>query len=327
MNIIRTLFVAASACVAAGAQAVLISDDLIGNEHLCVGFDCVNGESFVQSGGLRPDIPVKLKENNLRLTFTDTTASESTYQWATAFTQTSGYYMVGGLGKAWAFEANESGNGGVSQMVIGRFPTLAPRVLSDGTAKDYACSFGAMAVELEDPVPAGQPATSSQLDQVTYQATGEERCLTIEEQFARNNSGAFYAEPVIRLLPKSLVDVSGGGDPVYEEAPSAVLLGIGSTEVAGAVSVGAEGKLQRLSMLAEAVNELEVVTRDQLAGLPFAAQKAALVTIAADITALEARVAALEVEESGSSKGGPFGLAFFSALLFMLAALRRRVLA
>lgn len=54
----------------------VINDDLIVDGSLCVGFDCVNGESFGFD-------TIRLKENNLRIKFEDTssTASFPTTDW------------------------------------------------------------------------------------------------------------------------------------------------------------------------------------------------------------------------------------------------------
>ncbi len=60
-------FVASSATV---ADIVHNDDVIINNSSLCVGFDCVNGESFGSD-------TVRLKENNLRIHFADTSNSLS----------------------------------------------------------------------------------------------------------------------------------------------------------------------------------------------------------------------------------------------------------
>lgn len=62
-------------------------DDVIVDGSLCVGVDCVNGESFGFD-------TIRLKENNLRIDFTDTSVSAS-------FPTTD-----------WELQANESSNGG-----------------------------------------------------------------------------------------------------------------------------------------------------------------------------------------------------------------------
>jgi hypothetical protein len=71
----------------------IILDDLIITGSACIGFDCVNGESFGFS-------TIRLKENNLRIDFNDTSTSAS-------FPSTD-----------WEIEANESANGGLNAFSI-----------------------------------------------------------------------------------------------------------------------------------------------------------------------------------------------------------------
>ncbi|NIM12421.1 MAG: hypothetical protein GTO45_09930, partial [Candidatus Aminicenantes bacterium] len=51
-------------------QDQVILDDLIVDGSICVGFDCVNGESFGFD-------TIRLKENNLRIRFVDTSSTAS----------------------------------------------------------------------------------------------------------------------------------------------------------------------------------------------------------------------------------------------------------
>lgn len=62
-----TLAIFLAASIGARADQV-IPDDLIVQSSLCVGFDCVNGEVFNSS-------TIRLKENNLRIEFLDTSVS------------------------------------------------------------------------------------------------------------------------------------------------------------------------------------------------------------------------------------------------------------
>jgi hypothetical protein len=70
----------------------VIADDLIVQGSLCVGFDCVNGESFGFD-------TIRLKENNLRITFTDT--STGTFP-----------------SNDWTLTANDSASGGANKFSI-----------------------------------------------------------------------------------------------------------------------------------------------------------------------------------------------------------------
>jgi hypothetical protein len=71
----------------------VIADDLIVQSSICTGFDCVSGESFGFD-------TFRLKENNLRIHFDDTSAS------------------AGYPANDWRFIANDSGSGGGNFMAI-----------------------------------------------------------------------------------------------------------------------------------------------------------------------------------------------------------------
>jgi hypothetical protein len=74
-------------------QDQVINDDLIVNGSICAGFDCVNGESFGFD-------TLRLKENNLRIKFEDTSTSASF------------------PGNDWQLTANDSSNGGANKFSI-----------------------------------------------------------------------------------------------------------------------------------------------------------------------------------------------------------------
>jgi len=76
-----------------GTQDQLILDDLIVTGSLCVGFDCINGESFGFD-------TIRLKENNLRIKFQDTSTSASFPS------------------NDWQITANDSTNGGANKFSI-----------------------------------------------------------------------------------------------------------------------------------------------------------------------------------------------------------------
>ena len=71
----------------------VIADDLIVDGSACIGFDCVNGESFGFD-------TIRLKENNLRIKFDDTSTAAS-------YPRTD-----------WQLRANASANGGASEFAI-----------------------------------------------------------------------------------------------------------------------------------------------------------------------------------------------------------------
>lgn len=94
MKLIKIAFIFPLAlCTAVDADQV-INDDLIVNQFsLCVGGDCVNGESFGSD-------TLRLKENNLRIHFDDTSAAADF------------------AANDWRITINESHNGGLNKFSI-----------------------------------------------------------------------------------------------------------------------------------------------------------------------------------------------------------------
>jgi len=76
-----------------GVKDFVINDDLIVDGSACIGFDCVNGESFGFD-------TLRLKENNLRIKFDDTSVAASYPR------------------NDWQLTANDSANGGASKFSI-----------------------------------------------------------------------------------------------------------------------------------------------------------------------------------------------------------------
>ena len=76
-----------------GVRDFVINDDLIVDGSACIGFDCVNGESFGFD-------TLRLKENNLRIKFDDTSVAASFPR------------------NDWQLTANDSANGGASKFSI-----------------------------------------------------------------------------------------------------------------------------------------------------------------------------------------------------------------
>jgi len=107
---------------------IVVADDLVVRDSVCVGQDCVNGEAF--TGEI-----LKLKENNLRIGFVDTSASASPDD-------------------DWKLVANSSMNGGGSYMSV-EVKELT-FVLSDGTAIDWDCTVSPP-VDTGLTIPAGVP--------------------------------------------------------------------------------------------------------------------------------------------------------------------------
>ena len=93
----KTLIAASCLAAAVGVSNVIadqqILDDLIVGGSACIGFDCVNGESFGFD-------TIRLKENNLRIKFVDTSTSASFPT------------------NDWQLTANDSSNGGANKFSI-----------------------------------------------------------------------------------------------------------------------------------------------------------------------------------------------------------------
>ena len=119
---------ALTAGIAMADQVIL--DDLIVQGSACIGVDCVNGENFGFD-------TIRLKENNLRIKFQDTSASAS-------FPSTD-----------WELQANESGNGGRNEFVIRDVTTDRDVAIFEGGAPNNALVVeddGDIGIGLLDPV-------------------------------------------------------------------------------------------------------------------------------------------------------------------------------
>lgn len=127
-----SIFAAAAALgLASAAQADnVILDDLIVDGSACIGFDCVNGESFGFD-------TLRLKENNLRIKFQDTSAS------------------AGFPTNDWQLTANDSSNGGANKFSIdditaGRTPfTIAAGAIANAL---YVSAAGDVGLGTSTPV-------------------------------------------------------------------------------------------------------------------------------------------------------------------------------
>ena len=291
----KILLLVASAVPSALVIADVIKPDtFIVQGGLCSGMDCFPDIPFAQPSPGRPDFLVILRENNVRLSLVDGTASAELYSFANPG---AGYYGNFSGGNNWKLEANETINGGDIEFVVGQGGFTEGLVLSDGSAPDYECTATVISGEfyipnvtpLDEPIPAGQPAKTTMFDRVSYDADGTERCLNVGE-----------ANP-IAVTKKSLVfgvkaerDFSDNEDPDIREVPSVIILGNDSARVAEAVSVGNSESQRRIANLAEGINELDLVTRGQLRKLPFEAQVKAIKMVNDQLDTLEAQVSVLE---------------------------------
>ncbi len=140
---------------------------------VCVGNDCINNEIFDGD-------TLRLKENNLRIRFVDTTAPNA-------------------LGQSWNITANGSNNGGRSYFNIELKSLEKDTVLiSDGTYPAYDCSQ-TPPVAIMQTVPAGDPV----MQLVFNSTTLTDECQTIPD---------YTVKPIIQLGTTATNGVALGYD-------------------------------------------------------------------------------------------------------------------
>ena len=255
------------------------NDNLIVQGNSCTGTDCTNGETFDAA-------TLKLSENNLRIRLQDNGSPTQ------EITLTGPDYTLSGIfGDSWNLTGNDSANGGDNYFAFEQaLPTPVTR-LSDGTATDYTCYYTGTTV------PISGEANKDNMD-VTIVGTipagapwEDQWCATRTEFLVRNG---------VRFTQGSS-DTNGG-----------VTLGFDSETADDTVSVGNPGKLHRLANLAEALDDMDVLTVAQMD--VYASQNAALDKMSAKLDQIEQAVSAME---KPSSSGGslPAGLLMTLSLL------------
>ena len=188
--------------VAPAAMADQVTpDDLIVQSSLCVGFDCVENENFGFD-------TVRLKENNLRIMFDDTSSS------------------AGFPANDFAIEINDSANGGLNyfQIVDKTSNVVLMRLCA---AADTNC---------EDILPAAITEHESRLDTQVADLNDEVAGLgqqvdVLGEQVAVNKDGVAMA---IAL---------GGGVPLMPEQRFTLGVNYGNFDGAGAVGVSGGARI------------------------------------------------------------------------------------
>ncbi len=193
-----------------GPADQVILDDLIVDGSACVGFDCVNGESFGFD-------TIRLKENNLRIKFQDTSSSASFPS------------------NDWQITANDSANGGANKFSIddidgGRTPfTIEAGAPSHSLYVDDGgrIGFGTSTPVVDLHVKSGNTPTlrleqdgSSGFTPQTWDVAGNEANFFIRD--ATNGSTLpFRIRPG---APSSAIDIAGDGDVgIGTASPSAPL--------------------------------------------------------------------------------------------------------
>lgn len=205
--LVATLLVAGfSALGATGAFADnVVADDLIVQGSTCVGFDCANGENFGFT-------TLKLKENNLRILFEDTSSS------------------AGFPTNDFAIEVNDSASGGHSYFqVVDR--TAGTTLLRLCAVADTSCT---------NILPA-DPQTALNTSVI---AEHGERLDTLDSQVADLGQGLAVNKDGV-----ALAIALGGGVPLMPEQRFTLGVNYGNFDGAGAVGVTGGARLNNNATL------------------------------------------------------------------------------
>ena len=255
------------------------TDDLIVQGNLCVGQDCLNGEDF-SLGAL------KLKENNTRIRWHDTSATSGAL---VRQVLENSYFFENTVGQSWGMDANQSSNGGLNGFYIIQKSLGSSFVLSDGTAPDYDCSDPNVNPKpVVGTIPKGQP---------------------VENEFNCSKSEQFLQLDTLVL----------GGS-----AGSGAAVGIGAELADGEVSLGSASLRRRLVHVASALGDSDVLIKSQLDAGLFQDRQERLDGIESLMDMAEQEIAVLE--EAVKPKGGGSGATGWLVLLLPLLAIvaRRR---
>jgi hypothetical protein len=198
------------------AEDFVINDDLIVIGSACIGFDCVNGEVFSFD-------TIRLKENNLRIKFDDTSTS------------------TGFPSRDWQLTANDSASGGANKFSIDDVTGgLVPFTVTAGAPSNslFVASTGRVGIRTSSPILDLHIANSNtpgiRLEQTsaggftaqTWDIAGNEANF-----FVRDVTGGSRLPLRIRPgAPTSSIDVNASGD-----------VGIGTASPAGSLHITRNG--------------------------------------------------------------------------------------
>ena len=228
----------------------VILDDLIVDGSACIGFDCVNGESFGFD-------TLRLKENNLRIKFDDTSIAAS-------FPRTD-----------WQLTANDSANGGASKFSIddisgGRTPfTVEANARSHSLYVDDGGRIGngtstpsteIHTVSGDTPTLRLQQDGSSGFAPQTWDVAGNETNFFIRD-VSNGSQLPFRVRP---SAPTSSIDIATDGDVGFGTAsPDATIHAIGSVLIADTDSGNAGNELLELEASADNTGRLRFNDGDE----------------------------------------------------------------
>jgi len=198
----------------------VIPDDLIVDGSLCVGFDCINNENFGFD-------TIRLKENNLRIKFEDTSAG--------TFPSTD-----------WQLTANDSASGGANKFSIEDITSArVPFTITGGAPTNslFVDSSGRMGLGTSTPV-LNLHVTSGNTPALRLEQNGSSG-FTAQTWDIAGNEASFFIRDVtggstlpFRIrpgAPSSSIDIAADGDVgIGTASPDAKLHVIGSAKFASA---------------------------------------------------------------------------------------------
>lgn len=241
-------------------QAAPLDGDLTVRNSLCVGFDCQDAENYGAD-------TIRLKENNLRITFLDTSDPTSTF-----------------AAGDWQLRANEQPNGGADMFAIdwlgtgaasGSSPTSTPFRIDAGAPGD------ALRIASSGRIGLGTPSPTVEL----HIRDGDTPALRLEQDDSSGfgvqswdiagNETNFFVRDVTNSsqlpfrirpgAPTSSVDISSSGDVgIGTTSPAARLHVVGDARIDGALfqlssrSAKTDFESPQASVLLEKVEQLDL---------------------------------------------------------------------
>lgn len=203
----------------------VVQDDQVVRGSLCVGLDCVDGENFSFD-------TLRMKENNLRIHFDDTSSSASFPRWD------------------WRLVANESRNGGLNffgleDVTQGRFPL---RVVNTTRRDALVLSLDRVGVGTNAPQ-ATVHAVSGNTSTLRLEQDGSQGFASQVWELGSNESNFFLSDPVRDLLPLRVFVGAPSNALVVDEAGQ---VGLGTINPAAGLHVQAgDGSILADASLAE----------------------------------------------------------------------------
>lgn len=219
----------------------VILDDLIVDGSACIGFDCVNGESFGFD-------TIRLKENNLRIKFDDTSTSSSFPR------------------NDWQLTANDSANGGASKFSIDDITNSRTPFTVEATAPSnslYVDDGGRLGFGTANPVVEGHfvdgDTPTARLEQdgssgfapQTWDLAGNETNFFVRD-VTNGSQLPFRIRPG---APTSSIDIAGDGHVGVGTASPAKQLHVRSTNSDSGINTKSQIRVENASST-EAAREL-----------------------------------------------------------------------